>query len=350
MRTQVLLLATLFTAAPLAAQDAAVAGGTMPNPKSKEHEALAMLAGTWDSVYDMAAMPGIPGMEKATKTKGTEQASLICNGLWLKCQINSTFNDQPFSGIWLLGYDPGKKKYSSLWVSSMEEPPSTMDGTYDAKTKTWTFAGKCEHGDVRSVVVFADNDHMTETCFLKGEDGKETQTMQIARTRSKSAPAAGIVEAALATKPKKELAVLHEGLGTWEATVQHAMEGQKATEERGTEVVRAICGGRFTWSDFTGTMMGQPFEGHGICGYDDSQKKYVMYWIDSCSPTMSVSSGTYDEGKKAFSMKGAFVDPTGKPGTIEQTARHDGASRTLDMAFTCGDQKSTLKIAYKRKS
>jgi hypothetical protein len=321
----------------------------MPDPKTKEHEALATLAGTWDTVYDMAAMPGVPGMEKATKSKGTEQASLICNGLWLKCVVNSTMMDQPFHGVWLAGYDPGKKKYTSLWVSSMDEPPSTMEGTFDPKTKSWAFAGKCPQGDVRSVVVLTDADHMTETCYLPGADGKEAQCMQIVRTRSKAAPAAKAVEASLKVTPPKELTVLLDGVGAWEAIVQCAMDGQKPTEERGTEIVQSICGDRFTWSDFTGTMMGQPFEGHGICGYDTTQKKYVSYWIDSCSATLSQTTGTYDEAKKSFTMQGTFVDPTGKPGTIQQTVRCDGASaRMLDMAFTCGDQKSTMKIAYTR--
>jgi hypothetical protein len=321
----------------------------MPNPKTKQHEALGMLTGHWDTVCKMASMPDMPGMEKASESKGTEHAELICNGLWLKSTIVGTGPDgKPFQGIWLAGYDPFKKHYSSVWVSNQEEPSCVFDGSYDDKAKTWTFTGSTPMGKVRSIYTFKDGDNSTETCYVTDSSGKETECMQIVRKRSKTAT----VSDATAKAPKaptKEHALLHEGLGMWDASVKSTVPGQPVTEEKGTENVVAICDGRWTWSDFKGTMMGMPFEGHALCGYDANEKKFVSYWIDSCTPTFSKTTGTYDEAKKQYQFTGTSVCPDGEEATVNQVySVKDKDTRTLQMAFKGENMSHDMSITYKR--
>jgi hypothetical protein len=142
MKHQALLIAALCAATPtLLAQDEktkkAPAEQKAPEPKQKEHETLRSLVGDWETVMKSEAMPGVPGMEKATESKGTEHAELLCNGLWLKSVVNGTWNGAPFQGIWLAGYDPTKKSYVSYWVSSDVQDcgPCALDGTFDEKTR-----------------------------------------------------------------------------------------------------------------------------------------------------------------------------------------------------------------------
>jgi hypothetical protein len=350
MRNQSLLVAALFAASPfLVAQDEKMpaAAPAMPNPKVEAHDALKNLVGSWDSVCKMAAMPGVPGMEKPSETTGTEHAELICNGLWVKSVVNGTYQGQPFQGLWLAGYDPNKKKYTSVWVSSMDEPACTADGTYDEKTKTWTFSGPTPHGEMRSVATFQDADNFTETCYMKGPDGKEVECMQVTRKRSKSKP---VEAAATAAKPSsKELAMLHEGIGQWDAVVKHAMPGAPATEDKATERVFPICNGTWTWSNFTGTMMGMPFEGHALCGYDSKAKKFVSYWIDSCSANASCTTGTHDEAKGVCTFEGTCVDEYGKPASIYQVyTQKDANTRHLKMTFKGEQGSHEMEIVYKR--
>ena len=71
------VLVSLPFAVALAAQDKPAEA--MPNPKTPQHERLAALVGTWRTETKMAAMPGVPGMEKASEMVGTEHAELVAD-------------------------------------------------------------------------------------------------------------------------------------------------------------------------------------------------------------------------------------------------------------------------------
>jgi hypothetical protein len=353
MKTTFLLLTTFAASAFLPAQDQKGGDHQMPNPKQPEHAALSQFAGNWTSTCKMAAMPGVPGMEKPSECNGTVRGDLICNGLWLKWTMDGNWNGQPSQCAWLVGYDPFAKKYTSVAVSNMDEQPfGQLDGTYDAASKTWTFTGKCKNGEMRSVITAKDANSLSETCYMTGKDGKESECMQATYTRAKSGLPSDA--SAKASKPAdkqapKEIAVLAEDVGTWDATVTHSMPGQAPQTDKGAEVVSLICNGKWQWTDFNGSMMGQPFEGHGITGWDPDKKQYVSVWIDSMSATPAITTGTYDETKKTFSLSGQCVDQTGQPMSITQRcARPDASTRNLDMSFK-GAQSSDMKIVYKKK-
>jgi hypothetical protein len=353
MNTRFALVAA-FVVPLLCAQDDK-SKSAMPNPKTKNHEALTQLAGDWSCTCSMAAMPGVPGMEQATEWTGTEHGELICNGLWLKSTVDSKCKDQTFRGVFLAGFDPLKNKYVGLFVTSHDEPSSVQEGTYDEATKTWTFAGKSPHGDCRSVCVFKDADDCTETCYTKGADGKESQTMQIVRKRSKggiakdaTAKVSDIPEKQTAIAAKENSLVL-EAVGRWDANVSMKAPGKPESEEKATENVTSICDGKWSWSDFHGNMMGAPFEGHAIFGYESGSKQYVTYWIDSMSPHCTRTSGTCDVAQKVCTLKGDGVDEKGKPMKIQQTLTvKDKNTRQFDMTCTAADGTQEMKIVYKR--
>ncbi len=355
MKHTFLLLTAVAVAPFLSAQDNKAAGQQMPDPKTPAHAPLATLAGNWTSTMKMAAMPGVPGLEKPVESTGTERTELICNGLWLKSTINSTWEGQPFQGLWLAGYDPHAKKYKSIWVMSMDEPAAFADGTYDEKTKTWTFIGPSPHGQVRSVMTWKDADTTVETNYLTPPGGKEVESMVITRTRAKGAIPADATSPVTkgAEKPAaKEHAIHPEDIGTWEATVTCAPPGgAPPSTEKGTETITSICEGKWQWTDFKGTMMGQPFQGHGLTGYDAAKKQYVSFWFDSCTATHAMTTGTYDEAKKTFTFAGNCLNHEGKPVTLSQSySRPDANTRNLNMVCKDPSGASEMKIVYKRKS
>src|SRR5262249_18861318 len=267
-KTTVLSAALFVAAIPLCAQEKAGGAQQMPDPKTKEHELLKQLAGDWDSTMKWAAMPGVTGMEKPTESQVHEHADLVCGGLYLKWNMDGICNGKRFQGLFVAGYDPFQKVYTGIMVDSQSPAPATMQGNYDAGTKTWTWHGKCAQGEMRSVMVIKDADNSVETCYQKGADGKETQCGEITRKRLKTAPP---VDAAMARAETvaKEHEILQKEVGEWDAMVKSPeAPGQTAKEESATEHVASICGGTWLWSDFHGTMMGQPFEGHSLFGYD----------------------------------------------------------------------------------
>jgi hypothetical protein len=184
---------------------------------------------------------------------------------------------------------------------------------------------------------------------MKGPDGKEVQSMQIKRKRTKT-PAAVEASVKAPAKLAKEHEQLHKDIGEWEATIlSSAAPGQQPTAEKGTERVIATCNGRWLWSDFKGQIMGAPFEGHGLVGYDPTSKQYVSLWIDSMSPAAGKTLGTFDATKNAYTFAGSCVDPTGKPMTMNEVLTwKDADTKVLKMEFKTGAETSQMEISYKR--
>ena len=80
-------------------------------------------------------------------------------------------------------------------------------------------------------------------------------------------------------EPHKLFATL---AGSWTTTTKEWMEpGKPPTESTGTAEMKMLLDGRFLQQEFTSQMMGQPFSGIGIDGYDNLRKRYVTTWIDT---------------------------------------------------------------------
>lgn len=348
MKKFLLLTACAF---PLSvpAQDAKTGNQPMPDPKTPAHAALATLAGDWTTTCKMAG-------DKPSDSQMKEKAELLCNGLWLKWTAEGSHEGKQLQGVWLAGYDPFAKKYRSVFVSNDDaQPYAEMDGTYDEAKKTWTFTGDCGDGNkMRSVMAVKDANSMVETIYMIDPDGKEAEHMTMTRTRAKGAiPADALARASKEAGRglPKEIALLAEDNGTWEATVTCTMPGQQPTTEKATETVTSICEGKWQWSDFKGTMMGQPFEGHALTGWDPKANQYVSYWISNGAATASKTTGKYDEAKKTFTFSGDCLCHEGKPMSIQQTySRPDAITRNLHMTFKNAQGTNEMKIVYRKKA
>jgi hypothetical protein len=365
LRSLVLVLPLAATTL-LAAQDPSAE--MMPSPKTEAHEALASLVGTWRVESEMAAMPGVPGMEKPTVWTGIERAELICNGLWLKVTSDSSTNGQEVHGVWMLGYDPHQELYKCIAVSNMEPGASCLDATYDAEQKSWHYVGETPAmGSFRATFVQDGADRSVETCYTANEDGEDVQFMRSVRTRITEAEAAkaaagekppAIVDAK-ATKPNSgtteaadrhpALAALYADLGTWDADWKMTMPGIPPMESPCREVVEPICGGHWTWSTFTGDMMGQPFKGHALTGYDSASDRVVSFWFDTWTSPYMRTEGTFAPGTRAFRMEGESYDEQGEivPVASTATSTADG-KRIYRMTFGEGEAQSVMTITYTR--
>jgi len=357
MKIRLVCLAALCTAPVLFAQDdkkapPAPAMQMPPDPKAKEHEALKAFVGNWDTTCKMSAMPGVPGMEQPQTSTGPEHAELVCNGLFVKSVVNGTFAGKPFQGLMVMGYDTNQKKYTTVWVDNQEGGcVSTGTATYDAAKKTWEATGESEHGKMRSVITFTDADNSKETCYMTPPGGgKEAMVMEITRKRAKSAPA-GDASAKTAKPPTPEHAELHKTIGEWDAAMKMTMApGMPAMEAKCTETVAPVCHGHWLWTDYRGDVMGGPFEGHALVGYDTKKKQCVSFWFDSMTNSYMHSTGTHDPATKTVKMTGKGIDANGKPVTTKETVTwKDDNTRVLNMEMTGEQGTMNMEITYKRK-
>ncbi|HDT13068.1 MAG TPA: DUF1579 domain-containing protein [Candidatus Aminicenantes bacterium] len=100
--------------------------------------------------------------------------------------------------------------------------------------------------------------------------------------------------------------------GRWKVEAKMwAMPGAPPTESVNTNEGEVILGGRYVRLTYKGEMMGQPFEGLQISGYDNIAKAYTTFWIDNSSTSFYLLRGMYDAAKKTYTFKGSWADPLG---------------------------------------
>ena len=141
--------------------------------------------------------------------------------------------------------------------------------------------------------------------------------------------------------------------GSWTTKTKEWMEpGKPPTESTGTAEMKMLLDGRFLQQEFTSQMMGQPFSGIGIDGYDNLRKRYVTTWIDTMGTGIFQMEGTASADGKTITLKGRHDEPGGGQMTHRAVWKIvDGNTQTFDMYGTHkhGKEMKMLEIAYTRK-
>jgi uncharacterized protein DUF1579 len=154
-------------------------------------------------------------------------------------------------------------------------------------------------------------------------------------------------------QPGPEHALLKGDAGTWDATVEVILPpgAPPVPASKGTET-NTLMGGLWLVSDFKGDMMGSPFTGHGIAGWDPSKKKYVSVWTDSMSTSLMTGESTYDAASKTMTGWMEGPDMTGKVTKTKLVTEYkDPDTRVFTMYGPGPDGKEVpgLRITYKRR-
>ncbi len=69
--------------------------------------------------------------------------------------------------------------------------------------------------------------------------------------------------------PGKEHQLLKKMAGNWDVTLRTWMNPDEPPHEvKGTATIKMILGDRYLVEDFKTELMGQPYEGHGMMGFD----------------------------------------------------------------------------------
>ena len=128
--------------------------------------------------------------------------------------------------------------------------------------------------------------------------------------------------------------------------------GGPATEETGTAVRTMTLDGRVMVEEVSSTMMGTPFVGRGMTGYDNVSGRYWSTWNDSMSTGIMVSQGTCD-AKNNCTFTGSWNDPIKKgPVTARMTTRWTSPTTEVFEMFGPGKDGKEMKmmeITYTKK-
>jgi hypothetical protein len=202
-----------------------------------------------------------------------------------------------------------------------------------AHGSTWMFRFAC-------VVVAA-----TLACGAMAQDAEAPELTPEQQAEMKAYEAAGTPG-----EPHRRLAEL---AGTYTVRIKSWFEpGGPPMEETGTVTRSMTLDGRVMVEQFEGTMMGAPFKGHGMTGYDNVTGKYWSTWNDSMSTGLAVSYGTCD-AQNACTFEGSYNDPVKKgPVTTRMTTRWTGPDTEVFEMYgpdKQGREMKMMEMTYTRK-
>jgi hypothetical protein len=141
--------------------------------------------------------------------------------------------------------------------------------------------------------------------------------------------------------------------GTYDLKIKMWHEpGGPPTEDAGTATRTMVLGDRVQVEELTTTMMGMPYSGHGMTGYDNGTQKYWSTWNDSMSTGVMMSQGTCD-AQNACTFTGTSHDPVLKK-AVKYRMTSKWTSPTTELFTMFGPDKKgkeykMMEITYTKK-
>ena len=151
-------------------------------------------------------------------------------------------------------------------------------------------------------------------------------------------------------EPHKLLAKLE---GSWTTRTRSWMEPDKPPmESTGTCEQKLILDGHYLRQEYTGDMMGLPFHGLNLLGYNNHTKKYESVWIDSMSTAIFFFVGTASKDGRIIKQECSYDDPVRGPSVWRTVTKiKDDNTQELEMFLTPkgGKEEKMMEMTIERK-
>jgi hypothetical protein len=157
-----------------------------------------------------------------------------------------------------------------------------------------------------------------------------------------------------ASTPGPAHKALEAFVGNWKAEVKCWHEAGGAPQvSQGTAKSNWTLNGRFLEGEFHGDMMGKPFTGRSLMGYDNTKQKFNSVWVSDIQTSMFTSEGKGENGNKVITLEGkADCAATGRKDVpMKQVFRVLSPDKYTFEMFdgSKGENVRTMEITYTRK-
>ena len=142
-------------------------------------------------------------------------------------------------------------------------------------------------------------------------------------------------------------------VGNWKAEVKCWHEPGGAPQvSQATAKTSWILNGHFLEEEFRGEMMGHPFTGRSLLGYDNTKQKFNSVWVSDIQTSMLCSEGRGENNNKVITLEGkADCAATGRRDVpMKQVFRLLSPDKhTFEMFdVSNGQNLRTMEITYTR--
>ncbi len=142
-------------------------------------------------------------------------------------------------------------------------------------------------------------------------------------------------------------------VGNWKAEVKCWCEPGGAPQvSQGTAKANWILNGHFLEAEFHGEMMGKPFTGRSLMGYDNIKQTFNTVWVSDMQTSMLTSEGKGENGNKVITLEGNTTCPSTGPKNISIKTVFRVISpdkHVLEMFHgSKGENAKTMEITYTR--
>ena len=150
-------------------------------------------------------------------------------------------------------------------------------------------------------------------------------------------------------EPHKLLAKLE---GNWTTRTIGYQEGKTVMESTGTCEQKLVLDGHYLQQFYTGDMMGAPFSGINLLGYNNHTKKYESIWIDSMSTAIYFFVGKGSTDGRTITQECSYDDPVKGPAIWRSVTRiKDDNTLEFEMFITPkgGKEEKMMEMTVARK-
>jgi len=141
-------------------------------------------------------------------------------------------------------------------------------------------------------------------------------------------------------------------VGNWKAEVKCWMDPNSEPQvSQATAKGSWTMSGRFLQEDFQGEMMGKPFRGLSLLGYDNFKQTFNSVWLSDMQTSMFTTEGKGESGFKTITLKGTSSCPaTGRKDIpMKVVLRILGPDKhTFEMFDGSQGENKTMEITYTR--
>lgn len=157
-----------------------------------------------------------------------------------------------------------------------------------------------------------------------------------------------------AATPGPQHARMAEAVGTFDMVVKSWQSPDAPpTTDTGVSTRRMVLGGRVMVEEAKATMMGQPFDGLGLHGFDNVSGRWWATWNDSVGTGLMVAEGDCDD-QDACTFTGSWNDPIAKGKVTARMTSHwtDANTEIFEMHGPGPDGKEMkmMQITYTRRA